>query len=180
MKEDEINLAAARTTQKIPNVFLTPSFFIFIFVFVIAILILSYVFILKINLSSLQFNSRRLQAQIATFEQKKDKILIVSERLASARKILASRNHLDSVVQSILSVVPDNFSIESVQANNKEISLSISGDPLSGFVSFLSEGIPTLTQNKTLAISKVSADSFTQSKNGYLLSLTFSLAGQQK
>ncbi len=175
MKEDEINLAASPAPKKTYKVFLTPSFLIFIIIFTVGVLILSYVVVLKVNLSSLAFDSRRLQGQIDQQEQKKAKILIISERLASARKILASRNHLDLVVSSIIQAVPDNFSIEGIVGNDKQISLSISADSLSGFVSFLAESIPTLAQNKALGISKVTADSFGETQSGYLLSLTFTL-----
>ena len=175
MKEDEINLARQDEAKKTYRVFLTPTFLIFIIVFIVGILILSYTFILKVNLSSLAFDGRRLQAQIAQQEQKKVKILIISERLASARKILASRNHLDLVVSSIIQAIPDNFLIEGVDGNDQQISLSVSADTLSDFASLLSDRIPTLTQNKALGISKITADSFAQSKSGYLLSLTFTL-----
>ena len=175
MKEDEINLAASPTAKKTYKVFLTPSFLIFIIVFIVGILIVSYSFILKVNLSSLASSGRRLQGQIAQQESKKDKILIISERLASARKILASRSHLDLVVSSIIQAIPDNFSLETVDGNDQQVSVSISSDTLLDFANLLSEKIPDITQNKTLAISKVTADSFTQSQGEYLLSLTFTL-----
>ncbi len=177
MKEDEINLAGTPATKKTYKVFLTPSFLIFIIVFIVGILILSFSFILKVNLSSLASDGRRLQGQIAQQELKKDKILIISERLSAARKILASRNHLDLVISSIMAEIPNNFSIEGVDGNDQQISLSISSDTLSDFASFLSEKIPNITQNKALEISKVTANSFGQIKSGYLLSLTFDLKG---
>ena len=177
MKEDEINLAGTPATKKTYKVFLTPSFLIFIIVFIVGILILSFSFILKVNLSSLASDGRRLQGQIAQQELKKDKILIISERLSAARKILATRNHFDLVVSSIIQAIPDNFSIEGVDGNDRQVSVSISSDTLSGFANFLSERIPSITQRKELGISIVTADSFTQTKSGYLLSLTFYLKG---
>lgn len=175
MKEDEINLARAEETKKTYKVFLSPSFFIFVIVFIVAILILSYSFILKVNLSSLASDGRRLQGQIASQESKKDKILIISERLSAARKILATRSHLDLVVSSLIQEIPDDFALDVVGGNDQQISLSISADKLSDFASLLSEKIPRITQNKTLGISKVTANSFGQTQSGYLLSLTFTL-----
>ncbi len=176
MREEEINLSSGRDDRKkLVKQFLSPAFIFFAAVFAIAVILIAFLFFLRVELSSLVFQSRNVRAQIDSLSTKKGKLLISVERLSSIRKIIGDRNDLDTLLASVLNEIPDTFNLDAISSTTEELVIVLSSDSLSEFANLLSERIPKMTSNKALGIESVKIDSFTQDQNVYSLSLTFAL-----
>lgn len=176
MREEEINLSSGRDDRKkLIKQFLSPTFVFFATVFSIAVILIAFLFFLRVQSSSLIFQSRNLRGQIDSLSIKKGKLLITTERLANIRKIIAERNNLDALLASILNEIPDSFTLDAVSSTTEEMVIVISADSLEEFAQLLHVRIPKMTSDIKLGIESVKIDSFTQNQNGYSLSLSFLL-----
>jgi len=175
---EEINLATGKENRKkLLGQLFSPYFIFFAVAFSISAVVIAFSFFLKLQSSSLSFKAREAEEKIQSLSKKRDKMLVSQERLASIRSIITSRNKLDSLLSEILSQIPDSFSFEAISATSEELVIVVTSDSLSDFSTLLKEKIPLISSNKVLGVKNIKADSFSQEGNGYSLSLTFSLKG---
>lgn len=181
MKEDDINLATSKISdKKVSKIIATPSFVFFGILFLIAAGLIFYSFFLKVNSSALDSERGKVRSQIETYASKKAKIIIVSERLTAASKIIEARGSLETIISSIVESIPSSFTLSAVNGNHKQISVTVESASLADFATLLSEKVPGIAKTLRLGIKSVRAESFSGSDDAYSISLVFELAGKSK
>ncbi|MEK7188232.1 MAG: hypothetical protein AAB685_00075, partial [Patescibacteria group bacterium] len=109
---------------------------------------------------------------IAGYGEVKQKILIVSERVDSARNIISKRNSLDTRTSKVLATISDIFSIGAIKAESDVITVDLRSSSLLAFDDLLETRLPALAKDKNLGLKKIESPSFTRSGN-YELTLAF-------
>ncbi|HVZ11775.1 MAG TPA: hypothetical protein VG965_01975 [Patescibacteria group bacterium] len=178
MKDEGINLVAGRRAeQKVEHFISGPSLIIFGVVFVIATVLVIYSFLLSSQYDSLVSQETSVRAQISTVSAKRDKITIIHERLAAIRSIIAKRSSLSATVFNILSIIPDDFSLDGITADDNQVSITVTSNSLAEFADFLEQKIPSFAAKDKTGVKTVQVRAFSQSKNGYSLGLDFLMNG---
>lgn len=173
--KSSINLASQKkemTTHVVRRLFLY-SIVIFSAAFLFALSLLSYNFFLKSQLASAQGESDKIKQQIATLSTTEAKVVALRERLVLADKLLTTRSDLGSKIVSIINVIPQSITINSIDAGEKSFGLQVSSRNLFALNSLVEEGVGSLVKNKSYGITKADLSSFkVDTKNGnYILSL---------
>lgn len=173
--KSNINLASQKkeiTTHVIRRLFLY-SIVTFFSVFLLTFSLLAYNFFLKSQLSIAQSESDKLKQQIATLSTTEAKIVALRERLTLADKLINTRSDLGSKIISILNVVPQSISINSIDAGENTFGLQVISKNLFALNSLIEEGVGTLVKTKSYGITKADISSFkVDTKNAdYILSL---------
>ncbi len=177
---DDINLVQAQTQQKkVEHTLLEFSIAIFAFFSIVAVIVLIASLLLSSTSSNLDNQTGTLRSQLSGISNKQ-KLLIVEERLAQIRSIYSQGNGVEQSAAKIVAIIPDSFDLESISADDKKISMSISGSNLLDFATLLNSTIPDFVKKNKSSISSIEIDSFSQSGGGYLLSITFNLNGPIK
>lgn len=175
--KNSINLASEQkevTSHVVRRLFLY-SIFVFAGAFILTATLLSYNFFLKSQLSSLQSDTDKIKLQITTLSSTEAKVVALKERLSSAEKLINTRTDLGAKTASILNIIPQNLSIESVNAGEKSVTIRVTSDNLFSLNSLIEEGIITLIKNKSYGITKADLSAFkVDTKNGNY-SLSFQL-----
>lgn len=180
MKTD-INLAGqTRLEKKVSGRLFILSLVLFVVFFSLAAVLITYSLILKTKASSLEQEATSLRSKISSFSKQKETLLIISERLGAIRKVMTSRKKIDNRVSQVVSVVPNSFGLESIKADDKLISITLSSPKLSDFDSFLEGKITSFLKDKTLNIAKINVSSFSQQKSQYILALDFYFTDTKK
>ena len=164
MKTNINLIGQTRAQKKRLNIFFIASLSVFLIIFIISLFFLVYSLMLKARAQGLL---------------KKEKLLIVGERLGNLRKVISSRGNIDTRAETILSVIPSDFNIEALMADSKVVTIKISSPDLTSFDTLLEERIPNFTKNNSLKIARVNVDYFSQKKDDYSLSLSFHFAPQK-
>ena len=152
---------------------------LFIVVFIIALSTILYSFALKGVLGNLSEEVDQEKAKIAAMISQKQKVLLISERLATVRKIISGRSNLESRVSAILAAIPSNFNVDAVNGEKDKVVIKVASRNLSEFDNLLEVGIPALAKDKKLNLKKIESSSFSRSGN-YQLSLAFYFTEQAK
>lgn len=173
MKTD-INLSAKTGLKQKTNKLLLASIIIFAFFFSIAVGLMTYSLILKSQATSLIRKTGDLRGQIASHASQKEKLVIVKERIEAIKKIMGARKNIDTNIALVVSYIPENLGIDSIKADDKEVSLRLSSSSLADFDVLLEEKIPVISGDKKSKITKIELSSFTQKGEGYAISLNFS------
>lgn len=170
MKDEDINLVAEKENdKKMERIIATSSLVMFGIVFAIAAALIIYSLLLRARLAAIESDIGKLRAQTSAVAVKKEKILAISERIGSIKKILPNRSQLSTTISSILSLVSDTFSIDGVDADSLHVSVSLSSDSLADFATFLSKTLPEIARNSKFGVKSIDISSFAQNKNGYSL-----------
>jgi len=172
MKTD-LNLATEKKQKTDFRTISLFSFIIFLIFFSLAAGLIVYSVILNVRAKSLFQEVASLSQELSPFSKKKGNLLLVNERLNSIKKVLSSRSKIDAEVQSVLSIIPQNFTVETINTDKDKISVRISSTNLASIDSFLEEDIPRAARDDTLGVKVIEIESFLQDESGYLLSLNF-------
>lgn len=170
---NDINLITQRDQQRhVYNKIFLATFLLFGVIFTLALIIILYSFFLKAKERNLSKNIASSRARMVDYGEIKQKILIVSERVESAKKIISKRNSLETKTLQILSVIPDIFSIDTIQAENDVITIKLGSSDLLAFDDLLETDLSAFAKDENLNLKKIESSSFTRSGN-YQLTLDF-------
>lgn len=176
MREDDINLLQKTPPKKkIEKTLSTSTWAIFIVIFVFGAFMLGISLYLSSRSDSLLGKINDLRADLQASSEKKDKMLITAERLTSIKTVLTTKTGVEGAASLVYSIIPENLSVDGLEADSKEIKIVVSGSDLGTFNVFLQETIEDfISKNKPL-IKSVTVDAFQQGSGGYELSLMFKL-----
>ncbi len=146
---------------------------VFFIVFLIAVGVILYALFLKSQLTAIDAQQLSVKNQIAGFATTRDNLVLINERLVNIKKVLATRQNLDSTVGKVMATIPQTFGVESMTADDEVISLTLSSDKLSDFDDLMEAKLPLLTKDKTLGVKRLDVGGFTQVGTGYQLDLDF-------
>jgi hypothetical protein len=181
MREDDINLVQSQgPVKKNRKTFSSMAFGIFGVVFAIGAMLLIYSLYLSSNSTNLNLQIENIRGQISKNSEKKQKMLITSERLSAIKKLLAQRNGAEKSASLIYSVFSDNFSVESISADGSKITISVTSSSLSAFANLFTDTLPAFINKNKRLISSVHVETFSQSKGGYALNITFNTTEGEK
>lgn len=169
---NDINLTTQRKQRpSYSKVFLASSL-LFGAIFVLALILTLYSFFLKAKEGSLSKDITGARNRIANHALKKQKILVISERVDSARNIISKRNSLETRTLQILTTIPDIFSTDAIKAENDVITVKLESPNLLAFDDLLETRLPALAKDESLNLKRIESSSFTRSGN-YELTLAF-------
>lgn len=170
---NDINLMTQREQRRFAysKVFLTTAL-LFGAIFTFAFILTLYSLFLKSEEGTLSKDVASARSRIANYAERKQKILIVSERVESARNIISKRNNLELRTSQILSSIPDIFSIDAIQAKNDVVTVKLDSPSLLAFDDLLEVRLAAFARDERLGLKKIETSSFTRSGN-YELTLAF-------
>lgn len=140
--------------------------------FTLALGLILYSLFLKAREASLSEDIVSARTRIAGYGEVKQKILIVTERVDSARNIISKRNSLETRTSQILATIPDIFSINAIKAENDVITVELGSSSLLAFDDLFETRLLGLAKDESLNLKRIESSSFTRSGN-YQLILAF-------
>lgn len=172
--KDDINLITPRKITKtaIRKIVLA-SFIVFGSIFTIALVSLFYSFFLHSTLSSLDAQSTTIKSNINGLGARREKTIIIKDRLINVQKALNNRKKVEVNTASIVSAMPKGVVIGSVNADNEKITLHLSASNLNDLDSLTQNTLPTFAKNSKLGIKKIDSSSLSVLKDTYGLTLDF-------
>ncbi|HVZ66887.1 MAG TPA: hypothetical protein VG917_01365 [Patescibacteria group bacterium] len=173
MKEDINLVIKTNTDKKIKDKVFLGTLVVFLILFALGAIVLIYSITLTSKASALANNANDLRSKISSYSDQKTKLLTISERLVTIRKIINTRKKIDEEVSGIVSYVPDNLAIDSIYADDTKVTMGFTSPQLSDFDTLLESKIPLMTKDKSLNISRVAIGSFSQKSTGYLVLIDF-------
>ena len=140
--------------------------------FATALLLIIHSFALKAQAGSLSENVALARNKIASMISLKQKVLVVSERIDTARNIISKRSNLESRTTQILASIPDNFNIDMITAEKDTVTLVLGSSDLSAFDDLFEVKLTALYRDQALSLKKIESSGFTRTGN-YQLTLAF-------
>lgn len=178
MKESNKNINLV-SEEKREDKLIKKSFFVslalFILTFSLAVATLSYSFLLRSTSSNIESKISDLRGQMIQISTKRDRMLVISERLSSIKKVIATRKQLGALVNSLVNVAEGSFQIDSVSANDKEISIAFFSPSLLEFESLITDKLPLFAKSEKSGIQSVTTGGFSRTNSGYTLIAIFKL-----
>ena len=170
----DINLTLTNAAEKKKgNLVFMVSLGIFGVIFVVSAIIMLISFLTTSRARSLPDTEAATRNKITALSVQKVKLVSINERLSTINKIVSSRKQIDARANTILSIIPDGFNIDSFTADDKQLTVSLSSLRLTDFDTFLEEKIPIFAKDKSSGVSRISINSFSQGKTDYSISLSF-------
>lgn len=157
----EINLTIDRQKKNsFSKRLLLGSVIIFSVAVVITLGILSYRLYLTNQLSGLTNDEDTLLSQLNTIREKRDKFVVIKERLTEAKRILGRRLDITSKLSDAEQIVPPQASLETFDGTEDEVELRIESENLSSLSQLINEKITTLASDKKKGVQKIEMKSF--------------------
>lgn len=147
--------------------------FIFGSIFTVAMGLTFHTLLLKTKAGRLSEEVASARARMETFKERKQKMLIISERIGFTRNIISGRNSLERRTSELLSAIPDVFNIEAIKAETNVITIKMSSQSLLAFDDLLDAKVPAFAKSKNLGIKKIESTSFTTERGAYTASIGF-------
>lgn len=169
-----INLITKRRhdSKKIDNRIFTGSVVLFSVCFLVGLAIIIYVLILKSTYSNVITEENGVKAKLSSLSVKKERSLLIKDRLMGIQKILSIRKKLSNQVAMILAEIPPDFGMESINANEKLISIRLGAQNLSE-VDLLFEERLKKAAKAMEGLIRIDIKSFSQSGDKYVFTLDF-------
>ena len=146
------------------------SLVVFTLFFIAAASLLATVLSLKNNLSLYTQNEQDLRAKLTSFSQTRERTILIQDRLVNIDKIIKTRKNLSTKIQSIMSIFPSNFLIDSVEGTENVVTFRLTTSDLSAVDNLLEEKLKNVKINN---LAKVDFKSFEENKGGYSFNLDF-------
>lgn len=169
---NDINLITQREQRPAYSKVFLSSGLLFGAIFVLALILTLYSFSLKSKVGSLSEDLALARNKIANYAERKQKILVVTERIDTARNVISKRNNLETRTSQILAAIPDSFNIDTIKAEDDVITVRLASSSLLAFDDLLEVRLLGLVRDENLGLKKIESPSFTRSGN-YELTLAF-------
>lgn len=137
--------------------------------------IIIFLLIQSLNIPSIKQQQGDVLKQMSQFQSKQAKLLVLSDRINNIQNILDKRKDLSSVTNIILERMPNQLSIDSLEMDEKTISITASSTSLFSIGEFINN-LTGMVKNKEF-ITSLTLDSlvFDDSKNSYQVSVSSDL-----
>lgn len=132
----------------------------FLLVFFAAVSLISYRLFLNAKLSSLTDEETTLVQQINALQEKKVKILIIHDRLASIQKLLKSRNNVNNKISIVKNVIPDDVTISALDGNPDDVTVSVESENLQSLNDLIEDKVMQIQKTNKKAIKRIEMKSF--------------------
>lgn len=171
-----INLALGKKSvdNALRKVFIA-SVAVFCFTVLISFSLIVYRLVLKNSFDALDQKEQKLNAQIISMQEKRDKIIETKSRLDDIRKILSKRLPMNARINSLTEVIPDDVSVNSISGTDIDMQLSLESDNLSTLNDLVEQKINALARDQKKRIKKIQMQSFGLNPKTHKYSITFGI-----
>lgn len=172
--KDDINLITPRkiTKSAIRKIVLI-SFIVFGSVFALTVASFFYSFFLHSTSSSLDAQSKSIQLSISGLGDRREKTIIIKDRLTNIQKILNNLKKVESNTSSIVSEIPKGIVVSGVNADDQKITLRLSSPSLNDLDLLTQDTMLKFAKSSKLGIKKIDSSSLSVAKDAYGLTLDF-------
>lgn len=159
--KQSINLALGRKSvdNALKKVFIA-SVAAFCLTVLISFSLIAYRLILKNSYDDLESKEQKLNQQILSMEDKRDKLVETKSRLDDVRRIISRRLPMNARISSLAQVIPDDVSVTTISGTDVNIQISLESDNLATLNDLVEQKIVTLAQDKKRKVKKIQMQSF--------------------
>ena len=158
--KSQINLVSKKEQRKSLGRFNIATMGIFGATFLAATGLLIYLLILNLQIAGLDRTREDLNSQITQLSSQKLNVLLLKERLASIQKVLSGRTDVNPKMQTVLSLLPSNVDVSSINTDSSHIVVRLTSTSLSDLNSILENNIGKFTEHPELGIKKIDLATF--------------------
>jgi len=101
-----------------------------IMLFVAAIAVLVFIINLTLPINSIKHDEETTLSNISSLHKKLVEYYLVEDRANHLSNVIAKREKLPNIIDALLTIVPGELSVSSMQVDAKKMSLIVSGDSL--------------------------------------------------
>jgi len=139
------------------------------------IAIVVFILIKAVNPESIRKQQEDVLGQISQFQNRQVKLLILSNRIETAEKILKTRRDLPKITSSLLAKIPSDLPVDTLEVNGKTVMISGQSKSLSA-IGELIDNLTDMARRKEIIKSlTLSSLTFDGSKGAYQVSVTSEL-----
>lgn len=171
-----INLSLGRkSVDKVLQKAFVATVAIFCFTVLISFSLIIYRLILKSSYDALDAKEQKLNSQLLTLQDKKDKFVETKARLEDIKKIISKRLPMNSRISDLTQVIPSDASINSISGTDVDIKVSMESDNLTSLNDLMEQKIAQLASDKKKGIKTIQMRSFGINPKTHLYNISFGI-----
>ena len=148
---------------------------LFCFTILISFSLIVYRLFLKNSFDELDKKEQKFNQQILGMEDKRDKLIDMKGRLDDIRKIISRRLPMNSRINSLSEVIPEDVTVNNISGTDVTIQISLESENLSTLNDLVEQKIVALAQDKKKKIKKIQMQTFGLNPKTLKYSITFSI-----
>ena len=121
--------------------------------------------------SSIQKNQKEMEELIAKYQYQQASLYVLNDRVESILKILKTRKDLSKVASTLLAKVPNNFSIENFEVDNKSVIFTGQSKSLFAIGKFIDDLTNMVREKESIKSLVLNSLALDVGKNIYRVSL---------
>ncbi len=145
----------------------------FIFTVVISLSLIIYRLVLKGMYDSLDQKEQKLNIQLLTMQDKKDKLIETKSRIADIQKVLSKRSPIVNRLETVSSVISSDSTVDAINGTDTDMQLTLESENLATLNDLIEAKIADLASDKKRGIKKIEMRSFGLNPKTLKYSLTF-------
>lgn len=130
-----------------------------------------FLFIQSINPASIIREQDDVKSQISKLDNRKIKLFLVNNRVDNIKDLLQRRKDFFKSIDTVLTQMPDDLLVDTMDMDNKIILLTITSPSLSSVDQFLNNLIVMAKKKELISSLTLNSLTFDETKNNYLVSL---------
>lgn len=148
---------------------------LFILVFIISAVTVSYRLFLGNQLAVLESDEKSIITTISSLQEKKEKFLVVKERLSQISKIVGKRADVNSRIDVVVGILPPPIEVDKISGSVNEVSISVSSPSLQTLNELVEENIAELVASNNRSIKRIEMRSFRLDSETLIYSATINV-----
>ncbi len=132
----------------------------FFFMVVLSLGLIGYRLVLKGTFDELDQKEQRLNSQLISQQDKKDKVVEMKSRLSEISKIISKRVPTTARIDTVSSLLPINSEVTTLSGNEEEIQVTLESESLGSLNDLIELKIEEIATDKKKAIKRVDMSSF--------------------
>lgn len=168
-----INLALTKQTQGSLSLYFRVIILGFGVIFLISLIMVGINIAFATQLSSLNSQEQSLMQQLQSMQDKKIKVLTVSERLHSINTVVNQRGSMDKRIESLLTVINPDMNVSAIDADDDTVTLEVQVQNLAEVKSLFDVTMKQYLKENPMKVQTVMIDSLKAESGLYTIRISF-------
>jgi Tfp pilus assembly protein PilN len=167
-----LTLGRKRVDSALRKMFYT-TIVIFFLTVIVSIGLIIYRLILRSSFDALDTKEQKLNEQLLSMQDKRDKFIETKSRLTDIKQILTKRSPITIRVDTVSQVVPADSQVNGLSGDKDELHITLESENLSSLNDLFEQKMEALAMDKKKGIKKIELQAFSLNPKTLMYSTTF-------